>query len=601
MVLSGVYVATAAPDLTLWDAPEFATAAHTLGIPHPPGTPLWVLLGRVSALVFTGAIPSRAITMLSVVSTALAGGLSAWLMTRWVGVRAAIAGAVMAGTMFSVWNNATETEVYATSLLWSVLLLTVGAMAGDDRTAEPMRRRLRGVLAYLAPLSIALHLSALVVMPAVIWLAWRRPRPSWRDLLGWSLLALLGLSAVAILPFLASRAPVLDSGHPVTLDALLAVLRREQYAVAGLWPRMTPYWLQLGNVAQWLDWQVAFGAHPSPAPSLVRTLFTVVWAGLAGLGLFTLSRTARRPAWALGILLVCGTAGVATWLNMRAGPSFGAGVLPQDAIHEARERDYFFVLGFWGWGLLAGVGAVAVGEALAKGIRTKQARWTRPALAGIAALPLLIAAVPTLINWRVVDRRREPMASLPRVYGRLLLESVPPDGVLVAGGDNDTFPLWYLQQVEMLRPDVRIVTVPLLPARWYRDELAAAGLLATFVAERWTSSDLTLRSVMLHAEQQRRSIRVSTMVDRRSRVALDPTMGWALEGLVYSPTRLLEPGSTGLDLVSMQRTIDRTPPSALAALPRGVDPAIRHLQQLLRCSQVRTHHDDLLVSWCHGI
>lgn len=600
MVLSGVYIATAAPDLTLWDAPELATAAHTLGIPHPPGTPLWVLLGRVAALVFNAAIPARAITMLSVACTALAGGLSAWLLTRWVGMRAAIAGAVMAGTMYSVWNNATETEVYAVSLLWSVLLLTVGVHAGDDGVADATRRRARGVLVYGAALTLSLHLSALVVLPAAIVMAWRGPRLQWREVIGWLFLVLLGLSTVAVLPLLSANAPALDSGHPTTFSALLSVLRREQYAVAGLWPRTAPYWLQLGNVVQWLDWQVAFGTHPRPTPSPARTLLTLGWAVLGLGGLYALTRVAKRPAYAFGVLLLCGTAGVATWLNMRAGPSFGVGILPEGALHEARERDYFFVLGFWGWGLLAGIGATALADALGRRLARGGTEVRRPVVAFCAAIPLLLAIVPARLNWPVVDRRQEPVASIPRVYGRLLLESVPDGALLVAGGDNDTFPLWYLQQVEALRPDVRIVTVPLLPARWYREALVREGLLDPPVAAKWRSFGATLRSLMLHAQQQRRPVRVSAMVDRPSRAALDPGAGWALEGLVYAPSHLLEAGSTGLDLASMRRMAERTPPSVLAALPVGVDPAVRHVQQVLRCSAVRELSDSLLVSWCHA-
>ena len=77
MVLLATYLATSAPDLTFWDASELATAAHTLGIPHPPGTPLWVLLAKVSAMLFSSTAPPRAVTLLSVWASALAGGVGA--------------------------------------------------------------------------------------------------------------------------------------------------------------------------------------------------------------------------------------------------------------------------------------------------------------------------------------------------------------------------------------------------------------------------------------------------------------------------------------------------------------------------------------------
>jgi len=124
------------------------------------------------------------------------------------------------------------------------------------------------------------------------------------------------------------------------------VLLRRQYAVASLWPRMAPLWLQLGNVFEWSDWQVAFGLHPHPAPTWTRTSLTIAWVWLAVLGLRALWRHEVRVGRAMVVLLVSGTIGVAVWLNLRAGPSFGVGILPSGTLHEARERDYFFVLGF---------------------------------------------------------------------------------------------------------------------------------------------------------------------------------------------------------------------------------------------------------------
>jgi hypothetical protein len=292
----------------------------------------------------------------------------------------------------------------------------------------------------------------------------------------------------------------------------------------------------------------------------------------------------------MAVLLGSGTLGVAYWLNLRAGPTFGVGVLPDGALHEARERDYFLVLGFWAWGLLAGVGVASVAAALRRRVP-----------APVAVLPLAAVLVPLLANRDVADRRREPVAGLPRTYARLLLESIPPNGVLVSAGDNDTFPLWYLQQVEELRPDVSIVTVPLLGAPWYRASLAAAGLLGDDMAHAWPGMAGALRSVMAQARAEGRAVRVSTWLAKGDRVRLDPGAGWALEGLVFAPSRDLPAGSTGLDLAVLRRNAAQVPLSALTALPPGSDPAAEMAQTLLRCAQVTTLADPLLVSGCNGL
>jgi hypothetical protein len=70
-----------------------------------------------------------------------------------------------------------------------------------------------------------------------------------------------------------------------------------------------------------------------------------------------------------------------------------------------------------------------------------------------------------------VNRRDEPEASMPREVAHVLLDSLPRGAVLFVAGDNDTYPLWYAQQVEGRRRDVTVVTMPLLGAPWYVAEI----------------------------------------------------------------------------------------------------------------------------------
>src|SRR5689334_25120415 len=79
-----IYIATLAPGVTLWDSGEFLAAIHSLGIPHPPGTPLYVLLGKVWGLVFGSVFGfARAINLLSAVSTAFGCGILTSLFAKW--------------------------------------------------------------------------------------------------------------------------------------------------------------------------------------------------------------------------------------------------------------------------------------------------------------------------------------------------------------------------------------------------------------------------------------------------------------------------------------------------------------------------------------
>ena len=593
-----LYLATAAPDLTVWDAPELITAAQTLGIPHPPGTPLWVLLGHITSVLFSATGPARSVTMLSVIASATSGAICAAMASRWVGLRGAIACAIAAGVMMTVWSNATETEVYAVALLHSLCMLYAGERAGRDGASSGTRARWLALLAYLAVLAVPVHLSALVALPAAVTFAWRKRLPRISSLAVWLLLGGLAISAVAILPLLSALNPALDSGNPETLRALFDLLSRKQFAVSGLWPRRAPLWLQLGNMFQWADWQVAFGVHPSATPSVLRTACTLFWTWCALIGLRAVWLREIRAGRALLVLLVSGTVGVVFWLNLRAGPTFGDGLLAPGATHEARERDYFFALGFWVWGLLAGAGIATMARRLGDHFKERSAPRLGAALSTAA---ILVAALPVMANGLVLDRGREPLSTLPRTYARLLLDAVPPGGVLFSAGDNDTFPLWYLQQVESYREDVQVVTLPLLGAEWYRSELAAGRhLLRMEDVDAWHGLDPLIATIVRSVQEQGLEYRVSSLLSARDRARIEPKAGWDLVGLVYRASHQIPSQTVGVDSVRTRFWFERVPPSSLEAIPAGSDHAVRRIQELLRCTSVTSAGDTLLVSSCNG-
>ena len=498
------YALTLAPSVTFWDAGEFIASARVLGIPHPPGTPLFVVLLNAWAKLFSFLPFAVATNLLSAVCTAVAVALTAWIVARvapspWLGLAA-----ITAGAMTSVWQNATETEVYAASLALSIATLAAADIAG--RTGE---RRWLVMTAYLVALSVPLHLSALVAAPAAIYLAARRengvvdwsagmvvsgaamatfgvsrlsawwcaasvllflaaalvsqrgaPAMPRRMLVGVSVrpvvATIVALSGVVFLLLRARHDPAINQGNPSAWHSLGDVIARRQYAVAGLWPRQAPIWLQLANWFEYADWQFALSLAPTVVPTASRIAVTILFATLGVVGMRWHRELDRRTWAAFGILFISGSFGVLVYLNLKAGASFAWQLVPSEAGHEARDREYFFVLGFWVWGVWAGLGAFALAR-----------RLRLPIVAGLA-----IAAVPLALNWSAVSRRGEPEASLPREVAAALLDSLPRDAVLFVAGDNDTYPLWYAQQVEHRRRDVTVVTLPLLAAGWYVDELA---------------------------------------------------------------------------------------------------------------------------------
>jgi tetratricopeptide (TPR) repeat protein len=144
--------------------------------------------------------------------------------------------------------------------------------------------------------------------------------------------------------------------------------------------------------------------------------------------------------------------------------NFSPQTKPENVHIEVRDRDYFFTPGFIFMGILFGVASAF----LLNKLKEKAAgRNGLPRGVGIAIL-LLAAVIPSWSNWREHDRTGD---YIPWDYAYNLLESCRPNSVLFTNGDNDTFPLWFMQQVEHIRTDVRVVNLSLVNTDWYVKQL----------------------------------------------------------------------------------------------------------------------------------
>jgi len=371
----------------------------------------------------------------------------------------------------------------------------------------------------------------------------------------------LAVSALLILLVRARFDPAINQGNPSTLGALGYAIARKQYAVQGMWPRQAPIWLQVANWFEYADWQFALSLAPTVIPNAARIAATAIFAALGFAGARWHRKRDPRTWRAALLLLLCGSIGVVIYLNLKAGTSFGWQFVPNDDMHEARDRDYFFVLGFWAWGMWAGMGALA----LAKRFRLH------------AAVGCLVAALPIALNWSAVNRRSEPEATLPRAVAHALLEPLPSRAVLFVSGDNDTYPLWYAQQVEHLRRDVVVVTLPLLGARWYLDELRRRyGLVGP-----------NLDRLAAMARGEGRAVAVAITVEPADREQL--AISWTLLGHVAIDASSLEPSKQHLrviskDTVAIRQAIVRVDTLLHGASVRpSTDPVFEYFANVLSC------------------
>jgi hypothetical protein len=130
---------------------------------------------------------------------------------------------------------------------------------------------------------------------------------------------------------------------------------------------------------------------------------------------------------------------------------------------QPRERDYAYVGSFYAFAIWIGLGVIAVKELMQ--------RVMKSSIANYAAVSLCTLAVPVLMANQEWDDHDRSNKTLAKDMARDYLESCPPNAILFSSEDNDTYVLWYLQEVEKVRPDVRVVVNTIFASDWYINQL----------------------------------------------------------------------------------------------------------------------------------
>ena len=130
---------------------------------------------------------------------------------------------------------------------------------------------------------------------------------------------------------------------------------------------------------------------------------------------------------------------------------------------QPRERDYAYVGSFYAFAVWIGLGVMAIGYWLQKKMSSS--------LSSILAVSLCFVAVPVVMAQQEWDDHDRSNKTIARDLARNYLESCPKDAILFTFGDNDTYPLWYAQEVENIRPDIRVINFSLLGIDWYINQM----------------------------------------------------------------------------------------------------------------------------------
>ena len=476
-----LYLLTLAPTTAMWDTSEYITAAYTLGIPHPPGNPLFVLLGRVATLVPIGSVAVRVNLLAALCSAGSAAVwflvvervLASWFAARWARLTAAAVAALLGATAFTVWNQSVVNEkVYTVSLAFFAIVSWLTVLWCDDPDGRRADRILV-LIAYLIGLGYANHPAGFLVGPAVaVAVLVRRPRIllRWKLILAAVLALGLGLTPFAVEPIRAAYHPALNEGEPTgctesigfrctfsstTYDRLMDNINRVQYAKPSLSERQAPLSAQVGMWWLYFKWQWLRDANGTQ-PAL-QSVLALLFFGLGVAGGVVHWRHDRKSFWFFGPLIFTVTVVLVYYMNFKYGASQAPGLT--GVPREVRDRDYFYLWSYSAWSVWAALGLAALWRMLAVRMQGEgSSRWVT------TAPILLLAAFPLVGNWRDASRAGE---TATREWAHDLLNSVEPYGILITVGDNDTFPLWYAQEVEGVRRDVTVAVTSLLNTDWY--------------------------------------------------------------------------------------------------------------------------------------
>ena len=491
-----LYVFTLGPSTAMWDTSEYIAAAYIFGIPHPPGNPFFVILGRFFSILPIAPSIAMRVNLLAAICSAVSAAmwflvtervLVAWLSERWHRIIGGVLASLIGATSFTVWSQSVVNEkVYTVSLVGVAIIAWLTVKWCDDPDG-PKSDKLLILIAYLLGLGYANHMAGFIAAPAV-GLAVLLQRP--RVLLRWKVLvACAGALVIGMTPFLtqpirAAYFPAVNEGEPTgcrtefawsctfskeTWTAFKYNFDRGQYSKPPLSERQAPFVKQLEMWWLYFKWQWLRDPY-SEAPRM-QAMLGAIFFMLGLFGGYVHWKRDRRSFAFFGPLMFTMTVLLIYYLNFKYGASQGGADCDVTIPCEVRDRDYFFLWSFSAWSVWAALGLVFVWESLAALVGStkvkvgnqlidlpRQDSWakTSPVLA--------IALIPLFANWYSSERAGETDT---RDFAHDMLNSVEPYGVLVTVGDNDTFPIWYAQEVEGIRRDVVLVNTSLANTDWY--------------------------------------------------------------------------------------------------------------------------------------
>ena len=590
-----IYLKTMAPTTSFWDCGEFIACSVTLGVPHPPGTPLFLLLGNVFSHIpifdDIGARVNFISPIVSAFSIMFLYLIIVQLIKRIIGsndnsksyfdrIKLAQYSAFIAAITFALtdsqWFNAVESEVYALSTFFTSIVVWL-ILKWDAISFSKDSIKYIIVISYMMGLAIGIHLLNLLAIPCIIFIIYYNTKlsstkyeinykilfdiikvsaisliifgtiyigiikgipklsasldplmnPLWFPIICYILIfglcyyyisndtlinhsykhrqilslvicllmVLIGYSTYSTIFIRASQHPSINENNPDSSKSFLYYMEREQYGSWSILDRQST--LQRQENSNWkrytedrnnpttsevisfvwnyqikemylryfawqfigrgdFDWKVQYkdGTILKKIEGIDWTRYVIPFAFILGMvGFFYHFRNDYFRAISIFSLFIATGFLIILYLNQYD---------PQP-----RERDYSYVGSFFAFSIWIGIGIFATIDK----ITSKLKEQVEINISGAALSLILLIVMP--VNMLAKDYQSHDRSGnfVAWDYAYNLLNSCEPNSILFTNGDNDTFPLWYIQEVENIRKDVRVVNLSLLNTPWYIKQL----------------------------------------------------------------------------------------------------------------------------------
>ena len=572
-----VYFSTMAPTVSFWDTGEFIATSYILGVPHPPGSPLFLLIGKLFSLfpissdiafrinIFSPIISAATISLLFLICNQFIERLNNYTTDNSIlKFGSSFVASLTFAFTHSHWFNAVEAEVYALSGFITALVVYLILLWSKNRQKSDHIIYLI-IIVYLMGLAIGIHLLNLLTIPFIAliiyfsinkfsmktffittllaffvflliqngiikglpqlvlktgfyalfilicglvygaYISIKNEKTLLAIISTSVLLIIIGYSTYFTIFIRSGQNPAIDENNPETIEEAISYLNRDQYGSISFFPRkfdnlpskiavvgkpeyknlefsnkqnydyatyklseqMTFLWsYQINKMyLRYFLWQ--FAGKGSPDDSLVSPLgaskkqdgvdwsqFGLPLALMIGLyGLYFHFRKNQYDAFSLLVLFIMTGIAIVFYLN-------------QDN-PQPRERDYSYVGSFMTFSIWIAIGIFGFIRKINDSFLERSFKLP----ASYFMITMFLAFIPIrmlLANYHEHDRTGNYIA-WDMAYN--MLQTCKPNAILFTNGDNDTFPLWYLQEVEGIRKDISVTNLSLLNTPWYVKQL----------------------------------------------------------------------------------------------------------------------------------